>query len=329
MDSLHQGFIPSTSQIFPLMTNIVLQDISELYTKSTPLTICALESGDAKSELLIIDQVIQQGYTIRTIILVDIAYKKPSEALLGLLESWKAIGRIENYFLLKYYDELIGFMDKISLNYVFTIHPNTTNYKNERFVKKYASTLFGIIPTIRWFMNGDKQELFTVLQQQKVTVPAVQKPRTPTQLWNLRPKSQRSYRISPQRKTALISQLGELDEYQSQSKQSFKIQESWIFELQRRRRNINYLVQAGFSQKEAEKYCDFKNLDYDDDIYTLTEFRRWVPDDSLVQISTLTLKTADNLRKNLHLLASRRVMTRQNHTNTALWNSFAIVWTKA
>lgn len=326
MDTLTQGFIPSTSQIFPLMTGVVLQDIVELYEKSTPLTICALESGDAKSELLMIDQLIRQGYNIQNIVLVDTAYKKPNEALLALLENWKASGIIEHYSLLSSYDELFEFMDRTTIHYIFTIHPNTSTYKSDRLVKKYANKLLKVTPTIRWFMNGDKQQLLTVLQQQKVTVPAVQTPRTPMQVWHLRPKTQRSYRISPQRKTALVAQLGALDSYQSQSKQSFRIQESWIFELKRRRRNIDYLVQAGFSQEEAQKYCDFKKPDYDDGIYLLTEFRRWVPADSLVQISTLMPKTAKNLREKLYLLASRNVMSRQNHTKTALWDSFAPVW---
>jgi hypothetical protein len=326
MDTLTQGFIPSTSQIFPLMAGVVLQDIVELYEKSTPLTICALESGDAKSELLIIDQLIRQGYNIRNIVLVDTAYKKPNEALLALLEDWKANDIIKHYSLLSSYDELFEFMDRTTIHYIFTIHPNTPTYKNDRLVKKYADKLLKVTPTIRWFMNGDKQELLTVLQQQKVTVPAVQTPRTPFQVWHLRPKTQRSYRISPQRKTALVAQLGALDSYQSQSKQSFRFQESWIFQLKRRRRNIDYLFQAGFSQEEAQKYCDFKKPDYDDDIYLLTEFRRWVPANSIVQISTLMPKTAINLREKLYLLARRNVMSRQNHTQTALWDSFASVW---
>jgi hypothetical protein len=86
------------------------------------------------------------------------------------------------------------------------------------------------------------------------------------------------------------------------------------------------LVQAGFSQKEAQNYCDFKKPYYDDDIYLLIEFRRWVPVDSLVQISTLTPKTAKNLREKLYLLAKQKVMSRQNHNKTALWDSYAPVW---
>lgn len=326
METLIQGFIPSNSQLFPIMSEIVLQDISKAYSKSTPLTICALESGDAKSELLIIDQLIEQGYRIQNIVLVDIAYKKPNNALLNLLESWKATAKVENYFLLTSYEELIGLMDQLNINYVFTVHPNTNNYKNDRFIKKYASGLFGVVPTIRWFMNGDKQQLLTVLQQQKITVPAVQKPRTPIELWQLKPKTQRSYRISPQRKSMLVAQLGALDPYQTQAKQMFGLEQSWIFELKRRRRNIDYLVQAGFSQIEAQKYCDFKSKTYDDDVYMLTEFRRWVPVESVVQISKLVPKTAKNLHEKLYYLAIRNVLSRRSHNNTRLWNSFASIW---
>jgi hypothetical protein len=89
---------------------------------------------------------------------------------------------------------------------------------------------------------------------------------------------------------------------------------------------MEYLVAAGFTQQEAQKYCDFKNPTYDDSMFLLTEFRRWVPKESALQLSTLVPKTANNLRRKLNLLASRGVMSRRNHSNVALWNSFAGEW---
>jgi hypothetical protein len=306
MDTLTQGFIPSDSQIFPLMADIVMQDISTVYTKKTALTIAALESGDAKSELIIIDQLMRAGYKIKTIVLVDVVYAKPTNALSAVLDDWRLNGRIEHYHLVPSYPEFLRFMDTTTIDYIFTIHPNTSTYRNQRLLSKYASGM------IRWFMNGDKQNILTVLQQQKVTMPGA--------------KTQRSYRISQDRKKAIVEELGVLDAYQSQSKPSFRSQDSWIFDVKRRRKNMEYLVAAGFTQQEAQKYCDFKNPTYDDSMFLLTEFRRWVPKESALQLSTLVPKTANNLRRKLNLLASRGVMSRRNHSNVALWNSFAGEW---
>jgi len=108
----------------------IKETVSSFYAEGSELNIVVCESGSAFTELHIILDLVQAGYSIGTVVLMDRQYERDRnykylENLNRFLGALRHFDCIKNYVLLDSYEALYGYMKKNPVSLIFSVHPNT------------------------------------------------------------------------------------------------------------------------------------------------------------------------------------------------------------